>query len=63
MAKMRVVQAPEAKAPFEIVDREVPEPVSGTVRIKIQACGAGTRSGGFVECRSRTFDVRWDHNV
>jgi D-arabinose 1-dehydrogenase-like Zn-dependent alcohol dehydrogenase len=39
MAKMRVVQVPEAKAPFEVVEREVPEPVSGAVRIKVQACG------------------------
>ena len=39
MAKMRVVQVPEAKAPFEMVEREVPEPVSGAVRIKVQGCG------------------------
>src|SRR6516225_6426856 len=39
MAKMRVVQVPEAKAPFEMVEREIPEPVPGSVRIKVQACG------------------------
>jgi D-arabinose 1-dehydrogenase-like Zn-dependent alcohol dehydrogenase len=30
---------PEAKAPFETVEREIPEPVPGSVRIKVQACG------------------------
>jgi alcohol dehydrogenase/propanol-preferring alcohol dehydrogenase len=38
MAKMRIVQVPEAKAPFEMVEREIPEPVPGSVRIKVQAC-------------------------
>jgi D-arabinose 1-dehydrogenase-like Zn-dependent alcohol dehydrogenase len=36
---MRVVQVPNPKAPFEIVDRPIPEPSPGTVRIKVQACG------------------------
>ena len=27
------------KAPFEIVEREIPEPGLGSVRIKVQACG------------------------
>jgi D-arabinose 1-dehydrogenase-like Zn-dependent alcohol dehydrogenase len=39
MAKMRVVQVPRPKAPFEIVEREIPVPRAGTVRIKVQACG------------------------
>lgn len=39
MAKMRAVQVAKAKAPFEIVEREIPEPGPGTVRIKVQACG------------------------
>ncbi len=39
MSKMRVVQVPSAKGPFQLVDREVPEPVAGSVRIKVQACG------------------------
>jgi D-arabinose 1-dehydrogenase-like Zn-dependent alcohol dehydrogenase len=39
MAKMRAVQVPSPKAPFEIVEREIPEPGPGSVRIKIQACG------------------------
>jgi D-arabinose 1-dehydrogenase-like Zn-dependent alcohol dehydrogenase len=37
--KMRAVQVPKPKGPFEIVEREVPEPQAGWVRIKVQACG------------------------
>ena len=37
--KMRAVQVPQPKGPFEIVEREVPEPQAGWVRIKVQACG------------------------
>jgi D-arabinose 1-dehydrogenase-like Zn-dependent alcohol dehydrogenase len=39
MAKMRAVQIRQAKAPFEIVEMDIPEPGPGSVRIKIQACG------------------------
>ena len=39
MQTMRVVQVPKAKAPFEIVERPVPEPGAGHIRIKVQACG------------------------
>jgi D-arabinose 1-dehydrogenase-like Zn-dependent alcohol dehydrogenase len=39
MPKMRVVQVPRAGGPFEIVEREIPEPGAGSVRIKVQACG------------------------
>ncbi len=39
MPKMRAVQVPNAKGPFQLVEREVPEPVPGSVRIKVQACG------------------------
>ncbi len=37
--KMRVVQVPAAGADFQIVEREIPEPGAGHVRIKVQACG------------------------
>src|SRR6266480_2133672 len=37
--KMRAVQVPDAKAPFELVEREIPEPQAGWIRIKVQACG------------------------
>jgi len=36
---MRAVQVPRAGGPFEIVEREVPEPPAGWVRIKVEACG------------------------
>jgi Zn-dependent alcohol dehydrogenases len=39
MAKMRAVQVPQPKAPFELVEREIPEPYPGSVRIQVQACG------------------------
>jgi len=39
MPKMRAVQVPSPKASFEIVEREIPEPSPGSVRIKVQACG------------------------
>jgi D-arabinose 1-dehydrogenase-like Zn-dependent alcohol dehydrogenase len=39
MAKMRAIQIPEANGPLELVERDIPEPGSGQVRIKIQACG------------------------
>jgi D-arabinose 1-dehydrogenase-like Zn-dependent alcohol dehydrogenase len=36
---MRAVQVPAAGAEFQIVEREIPEPGAGHVRIKVQACG------------------------
>src|SRR5712664_2959983 len=39
MAKMRAVQVSRAKGPFELVEREIPEPGAGSIRIKVQACG------------------------
>lgn len=39
MPKMRAVQVSRPKGPFEIVEREIPEPSAGTVRIEVQACG------------------------
>lgn len=36
---MRSAVISRAKAPFEIVEREIPEPGPGTVRIKVEACG------------------------
>lgn len=36
---MRVVQIREPGAPFELVERPVPEPGPGKVRIKVEACG------------------------
>jgi D-arabinose 1-dehydrogenase-like Zn-dependent alcohol dehydrogenase len=39
MAKMKVAQVPKPGADFEIVEREIPNPVAGHVRIRVQACG------------------------
>jgi D-arabinose 1-dehydrogenase-like Zn-dependent alcohol dehydrogenase len=39
MAKMKAVQVPKAGADFELVEREIPEPGPGQVRIRVQACG------------------------
>jgi D-arabinose 1-dehydrogenase-like Zn-dependent alcohol dehydrogenase len=36
---MKLAQIPKAGADFEIVEREIPEPGVGHVRIKVQACG------------------------
>ncbi|MGA7795624.1 MAG: alcohol dehydrogenase [Candidatus Acidiferrales bacterium] len=39
IAPMKAAQIPKAGADFEIVEREIPTPVPGQVRIKVQACG------------------------
>ncbi len=39
IAPMKVAQIPEARADFQIVEREIPTPSVGQVRIKVQACG------------------------
>jgi D-arabinose 1-dehydrogenase-like Zn-dependent alcohol dehydrogenase len=39
MATMRVAQLSGAKQKFEIVERPIPQPTPGTVRIKVAACG------------------------
>jgi D-arabinose 1-dehydrogenase-like Zn-dependent alcohol dehydrogenase len=39
MATMRAVQISSPKGAFELVERPIPEPGPGTVRIRVQACG------------------------
>jgi D-arabinose 1-dehydrogenase-like Zn-dependent alcohol dehydrogenase len=39
MAKMRAVQVTSPRGPLELVEREIPQPGPGAVRIKVQACG------------------------
>jgi D-arabinose 1-dehydrogenase-like Zn-dependent alcohol dehydrogenase len=39
MPKMRVVQITDPNGLFELVEREIPEPGAGSVRIKVEACG------------------------
>lgn len=36
---MRAVLVESAKGPFKLVEREIPEPKAGEVRIKVKACG------------------------
>jgi D-arabinose 1-dehydrogenase-like Zn-dependent alcohol dehydrogenase len=45
---MRSVQVPRPGAPFEVAEREVPEPAAGEVRVRVHACGI---------CRSDAFAV------
>ncbi len=52
IAPMKAAQIPKAGADFEIVEREIPKPGAGEVRIKIQACGVChsdvlTKEGGW----------------
>ena len=39
MAKMRAVQVSGPNKPLELVEREIPSPKRGSVRVKVQACG------------------------
>ena len=39
MSKMRAVQVSQSGGAFESVEREIPNPGAGSVRIKVQACG------------------------
>jgi len=39
IAPMKAAQIPKPGADFEIVEREIPKPAAGQVRIKVQACG------------------------
>jgi D-arabinose 1-dehydrogenase-like Zn-dependent alcohol dehydrogenase len=39
MAKMRAVQVAKAGGPLELVEKEIPEPAAGWVRVKVHACG------------------------
>ena len=39
LAPMKAAQVPKPGAEFEIVERPIPEPDAGQVRIKVNACG------------------------
>jgi D-arabinose 1-dehydrogenase-like Zn-dependent alcohol dehydrogenase len=39
MTKMKVAQVAKAGGDFEIVERQIPSPGHGQVRVKVQACG------------------------
>jgi hypothetical protein len=39
MARMQVAQISKPHGSFELVEREIPQPGAGQVRIKVEACG------------------------
>jgi D-arabinose 1-dehydrogenase-like Zn-dependent alcohol dehydrogenase len=39
IAPMKAVQVPKPGGDFEVVEREIPKPQAGQVRVKVQACG------------------------
>jgi D-arabinose 1-dehydrogenase-like Zn-dependent alcohol dehydrogenase len=39
MPKIRAVQVSRSNGPFELVERDLPEPGRGEIRVKVQACG------------------------
>ncbi len=52
MPRMRAVQVAQANGPLELVERDIPEPAAGQVRIKVEACGVChsdffTKAGAF----------------
>ncbi len=52
MPKMKAVQVPKAGGDLEIVERDIPQPGPGQVRIRVQACGVChsdvlTKEGGW----------------
>ena len=52
MPTMKAVQVTTANAPFELVEREIPTPGPGWVRVKVEACGVChsdlfTKSGAY----------------
>jgi D-arabinose 1-dehydrogenase-like Zn-dependent alcohol dehydrogenase len=49
----RFVQVSKPNGPFEIVDRDIPEPGATQVRIKVQACGV---------CHSDSFTIKKEYS-
>ena len=39
MGKMRAVQVAQGGGALELVEREMPEPTQGEVRVRVEACG------------------------
>jgi D-arabinose 1-dehydrogenase-like Zn-dependent alcohol dehydrogenase len=48
MGKMKAAEIPGPNKPFQIVEKEIPQPGPGKVRVKVQACGV---------CHSDSFTV------
>lgn len=49
MATMLAFQISRPKGPFELVERPIPEPPPGAVRVKVEACGVCHSDVGVVE--------------
>lgn len=52
MATMKAMQVSKANGPFELVERPIPAPGPGEIRVKVEACGVChsdlfTKSGGY----------------
>ena len=39
MGKMRAVKVAQGRGALELVEREMPEPTQGEVRVRVEACG------------------------
>lgn len=48
MTTIRSIQVPEAGGPFTLVDRDLPEPGRGQVRIAVEACGVCHTDAAFI---------------
>ena len=62
---MKAIQVPHAGGPFELVERPLPEPGPGEVRIRVEACGvchsdAGTKQGGM---RQQVYPIVPGHEI
>lgn len=60
MSTMKAVQIPHAGGDFELVERPIPEPGVGEVRVKVEACGichsdAYVKEGTFLELLIHAF--------
>ena len=53
--KMRAAQISKPKGPLELVERDIPEPGPGQVRIKVQACGI-CHSDALLERATEAYD-------
>src|SRR6266550_971310 len=51
MGKMRAVQVAQGGGGLELVEREMPEPTQGEVRVRVEACGVCHSDSLTVECQ------------
>ena len=58
MPKMRAALISRANGPIEIVEREIPSPGAGEVRIKVQACGVCHSDSMVKKGSCRAFSIR-----